>query len=180
MSELRTNKIYPRDGLPVGASGGGIIQVVQTIKSDSSSVTGPTFGDSGLSVTITPQSSSNKILIIADMNIGGSTNYDSKLRLVRNSTDIYLGDADGTRPRVTRVVNTHTPSGYGIYHNVPAQIVFLDSPATTSSVTYKIQMAAYTNNTVYLNRSSANQVSESPGQWDGKPSSSIMAMEVSG
>jgi len=178
MSELRTNKIYPRDGLPVGASGGGIIQVVQTIKSDSSAVTGPTFADSGLSVTITPQSSSNKILIIADMNIGSSTSYDSKLRLVRNSTDIYLGDADGTRPRVTRVVNTHPPSSYGIYHNVPAQIVFLDSPATTSSVTYKIQMAAYTSHTVYLNRSHQNQ--QVAGEYDGKPSSSIMAMEVSG
>ena len=31
MSELRTNKIYPRDGLPSGASGGGIVQVVQEI-----------------------------------------------------------------------------------------------------------------------------------------------------
>jgi len=179
MSQLKVNSIVPSGGLPAGASG-GIIQCVQTIKSDTSNVTGETFTDSGLSVTITPQSSSSKILIIADMNIGVSNGYDGKLRLVRNSTDIYLGDADGTRPRCSRVVNTHPPSSYGIYHNVPAQIVFLDSPATTSSVTYKIQMAAYQTVVVYLNRSHINQESDTAGQYDGKASSSIMAMEVSG
>ena len=178
MSQLKVNSIVPSGGLPAGASGGGIIQCVQTIKSDDSSVTGSTVADSGLSVTITPQSSSNKILIIADMNSGSSNAYDSKLRLVRDSTDIYLGDADGTRPRATRVVTTHPPSSYGVYHNVPAQIVFLDSPATTSSVTYKIQMASYSTQIVYLNRSHQNQ--ELSGEYDGKPSSSIMVMEVSG
>ena len=177
MSQLKVDSIVPSGGLPAGASG-GIIQCVQTIKSDTSSTAGPTFVDSGLSVTITPQSSSSKILIIADMNIGNTTAYDAKLRLVRNSTDIYLGDTDGTRPRVTRTVNTHATGSYGQYHNVPAQIVFLDSPATTSSVTYKIQMAAVTGYTTYLNRSAANQ--QLAGEYDGKPSSSIMAMEVSG
>ena len=179
MSQLKVNSIVPSGGLPAGASG-GIIQVVQTIKSDTSAAAGPTFVDSGLSVTITPQSSSSKILIIADMNMGNTVAYDSKLRLVRDSTDIYLGDTDGTRPRVTRTVNTHPPSSYGQYHNVPAQIVFLDSPTITpgSPITYKIQMAAVTGYTTYLNRSSANQ--QSAGEYDGKPASSIMAMEVSG
>ena len=65
MSQLRTNSIVPVGGIPAGASGGGIIQVVQTVKTDDASTTSNSYTDiTGLSVTITPRSTSNKILII--------------------------------------------------------------------------------------------------------------------
>ena len=63
MSELRTNRIVPRDGLPAGASG-GIIQVKSTTKTDTFSTTSSSYTDiTGLSVSITPTRSDSKILI---------------------------------------------------------------------------------------------------------------------
>ena len=61
MSELRTNKIYPRDGLPAGANG-GIVQIVRATANTQIQVTANTDTDI-ISATITPTSSSNKILI---------------------------------------------------------------------------------------------------------------------
>ena len=65
MSELRTNRIVPRDGLVSGASvGGGVIQVVQSIKTDTFSTTSQSFVDiTGLSAIITPTRSDSKIII---------------------------------------------------------------------------------------------------------------------
>ena len=132
MSELRTNKIYPRDGLPAGASG-GIIQIVNTTFGTSLSGTVASRADTGLSLTITPTSSSNKILVLVDLadvaKYGGSgTGSYARFWLMRGSTDLvrfggqigYSGD-------------TSTNSGATVSTN------YLDSPATTSAVTYKIQ-----------------------------------------
>ena len=64
MSELRTNRIVPRDGLPSG-SAGGIIQVKSTTKTDTFTTNSTSFTDiTGLSVTITPTRSDNKILVM--------------------------------------------------------------------------------------------------------------------
>lgn len=150
-----------------------ILQVISATKSDTSSVTGYSWTDTGLSVSITPSSSSNKILVLADMNIGGSDMYDVKLRLLRGTTALGLGNTAGSRPRATRVVTTYGSNGH--YHQVPTNIIYLDSPSTTSATTYKIQFAAYGGNIGYLNRSSTWQ---NTSQYDGTPASFITVMEV--
>ena len=62
-SKLRVDSILPVDGAPTGG-GGGIIQVVQTVKRDRSTIQSTTLTDiSGMSVTITPTSTSSKVLI---------------------------------------------------------------------------------------------------------------------
>ena len=71
MSELRTNRIVPRDGLPSGASG-GVIQVVTAINNDersntSHSITNGTWQFTGTTATITPTRSDSKILITFDL-----------------------------------------------------------------------------------------------------------------
>jgi len=132
MSELRTNKIYPRDGLPAGASG-GIIQVVNTSFNTAVAGTVASRADTGLSLSITPTSSSNKILALvdlADVSKYGGTGTGSYARfwLMRGSTDLvrfggqvgYTGDTS-----ITSVGSVSTN--------------YLDSPATTSAVTYKVQ-----------------------------------------
>ena len=90
MSELRTNKIYPRDGLPAGASGGGIIQVVESSLSNSgaTSTTSTSLVETGLQATITPSSASNKILCIWSLQIRND-GARSGTGLRRNSTDIF-------------------------------------------------------------------------------------------
>ena len=76
MSELRTNKIVPRDGLPLSASGGGIIQVVSVTKTDAESLASTSTPQliPGMQATITPQSASNKILVMICLHaaVGGS------------------------------------------------------------------------------------------------------------
>ena len=115
---------------------GCILQVVSATKTDVQSTTSQTYADiTGLSVSITPSSSSNKILVfysVAASNSGGST----AIQLVRNSTAINIGTAAG---------GSQVAATLGNYYNTDTNSVsvgsgnFLDSPATTSATTYKLQ-----------------------------------------
>ena len=127
MSELRTNKIYPRDGLPAGASG-GIIQIVQDKNSTQSSTTSSTvWTQMGPTASITPTSSSNKILICYQMHQQNRTNGLHVLgRIYKNAaslTDIGL-------------ISFQTTADDNIQYLTG---MWLDSPATTSSVTYDLR-----------------------------------------
>jgi len=141
MSQIKVNSIIPVGGLPAGANG-GIIQTLSTTKTDAFTTTSSSLVDiTGLSVTITPSSSSNKVLIIADVmgGVTGSSNlFGAKLQLVRGSTEIAKGDASGSRARGTVGMGG---SG-GAIGNIQQHygFHFLDSPATTSATTYKIQI----------------------------------------
>ena len=176
MSELRTNRIIPRDGLPSGAFG-GIIQVKQSVLTSSSAIaTGHNFTDSGLAVTITPTRSDSRILVMSDITCGLSNGYGGSLRLLRGSTHIYKGNADGARPIVTKWFCDHKGSSE-VYSTYFPHFQFIDSPGTTSAVTYKIQLATYSSVVVYVNRSHAHQ---NQSEYDGCQASSITAMELSG
>jgi hypothetical protein len=130
-------------------SGGKVLQVVSTnITAITASTTTQSFLDiSGFSVSITPSNASNKVLVLATFNVGStSTSGNNYIRLLRDSTAINIGDANGSNARATwyeRGVNANTMYA--------GSINFLDSPATTSSTTYKLQW--YRNDgTFYLNR----------------------------
>ena len=156
MSELRTNKIYPRDGLPAGASG-GIVQIVQSIKTDNFASTSTSFVDVGLSASITPSSSSNKVLVRAVVCAGnGQSGSDNKIRVLRGSTVITTNDVF---VRSASISETET-----------YMIEILDSPSTTSATTYKVQGKVETNE-IFINRRN---------NLDTMGESSITLMEVSG
>ena len=137
MSELRTNRIVPRDGLPSG-SAGGIIQVKSVTKTDAyQKPSGTSFVDvPGLSVSITPTRSDSKILVMYDLSWSTSTGHIS-CRLMRDSTAIKVGDASSNRSRVTGQWHHVSGDQYDI-----AQVAgtHMDSPATASAVTYKMQV----------------------------------------
>ena len=91
-----------------------------------------------LTVSITPSSSSNKILVIGNCQVIGG-DAGGGYTILRGSTEIYRGDADGSRQRFS-VTNTYARSDSANYYSGGAsQAIFLDSPGTTSSTTYKIQ-----------------------------------------
>ena len=174
MSELRTNKIYPRDGLPAGASG-GIIQVKSVTKTDAFQTSSGSFVDvSGLSVTITPTSSSNKILIQVHVTGDGRSGQSrANFRLMRGSTAICIGDTAGGRGRST--FSIYRPNDE--HSTESASMTHLDSPATTSAVTYKLQIVSGNNSgAVSVNRA----YSWSDAFAHGATASSITVMEVSG
>ena len=180
MSELRTNRIIPRDGLPSGASGGGIVQTVQSVVTSSSTGTGATLV-SVMTCSITPTRNDSKVLILVDTNVGSSNTYGTLAYLYRGTggsgTKLYFGDADGNRPRVTKAVTTYDGTNTGAFQQVPLQIHYLDSPATTSEVTYDLRLASYSTNSWSFNRSHVNQ---NTSEYDGKPASSMILMEISG
>tara|TARA_Y100000592_G_scaffold50429_1_gene79797 strand:- start:200 stop:1102 length:903 start_codon:yes stop_codon:yes gene_type:complete len=137
--------------------GGKVLQVVSTTKTDTFVLTASngTFTDvTGLSVAITPSNSSSKVFVTCNLNLSGS-GRNGAFKLLRDSTAIAIGDADGSRPRATGgSLRNNDASGDGfVLHTASAS--FLDSPSTTSSTTYKIQVAN-TNTTgsssTYVNR----------------------------
>ena len=129
---------------------GAILQVVQTTKTDTFSVASTSYTDiTGLSASITPASSGSTILVIVDAKLSNSSADASMLKLLRNSTDIYIGDAAGSRIRAS------TSSGF-TSNEINNTIAFcLDSPSTTSSITYKAQVRSQSG-TAYLNRMSTD------------------------
>lgn len=156
MSQLKVNSIVPVGGLPVGATAGGIIQTVQVVKTDTTSQSSASsFNDiSGISVTITPTTSSAKILIIPDLALGSSemSSYHLVWRLLRGSTAVGVSTS-ATSAQLTGTGGMHrAASGINAYFFGCSKI-FVDSPATTSATTYKCQWSAADGGaTLYLNR----------------------------
>ena len=160
--------------LAVGNTG-KILQIVQTVKTDTFTTTSGSLVDiTGLSLSITPSSTSSKILINVSFNHSiTTTNRWMQFQLVRNSTAIYLGDAASSRTRAS-IFTSYTGSNNNVITN--SNIVFLDSPSTTSATTYKLQGACQTDSTpsLVINRSK----NDSDANYGGRSASSITAMEV--
>jgi hypothetical protein len=126
---------------------GSVLQVVSFTKTDSFSTASTSFVEvTGFSATITPTSATSKILILVVSNqstvsSSGLTTYN----LIRDSTNIC-------QPATSTTFTGSMVNYVGIADNVvPFSISFLDSPATTSATTYKMQVKSNTN-TVYINR----------------------------
>ena len=155
--------------------GGKILQVVTTHKSDTwGSSSNNSFHDvTGLTVSITPSSTSNKIFLIISLGVLGTNNNTAGVRVYRGSTVIGSGDGDGSRP--TFAFGSHQR---GDYHQSGVTYHIVDSPSTTSSVTYKIAAGVHGSGTVYVNRTNGDQ--NNSNLESGRRSSNITAMEVAG
>jgi hypothetical protein len=148
-----------------------VLQVVSTLKTDTFTTTATSFTDvTGLSVSITPQFTTSQILVFAQINgsedFGVSPGY---IQLVRGSTNIDLGDAAGSRPRVSAQFANPAASSLAL-----PSLVFLDSPATTSATTYKIQVRTISG-TVFVNRTKQDTDANNYA----RAASTITVMEIS-
>jgi hypothetical protein len=133
----------------VQASAGKVLQVVQTVKSDTFSSSSGTFVDiTGMSVTITPSSSTSKIFVDVVMTCGAPA-VTPRFLVLRGSTSIGIGDANGSRQRAS--FGTGWSGDVNQMTNMSWK--FLDSPATTSATTYKVQ-GLTDGSTFYINRAS--------------------------
>jgi len=158
----------------INGSGQVPVQVIQAVKTDTFTTTSSSFTTvTGLSASITPTNSSNKVLVI--ISVTGSQQVganDAYLGIFRNSTQIALGDASSSRIRSTSQLMS---ANAGWSTNVAFS--FVDSPATTSSVTYTVQARTNTGSNLYINRGD----SDSDGAVGaGRTASSIIVMEISG
>jgi len=144
--------------LPAGV-GGKILQVVQGLHTTQFTTTSGTYVDvTGFNATITPTSASSKILVMVTALSGHNAAAQAVgIRLLRDSTEITLLASSGGYLAGATFLNE---IGFGTN--------YLDSPATTSAVTYKIQMlSSVAGNTVYMSSGSTTQ-------------STITLMEIAG
>jgi hypothetical protein len=172
-------------GLAVGAlppnviGTGGVLQVFQAYKTDTFSTTSTSLQDvSGLSITLTPSSTSSKFLIMVNMTYL-NTYFVGRVALIRNGTEIGLADAAGSRPRNFLYYSNSTNAGADGQW-VRESMDYLDSPETSSSITYKIQVSARTDGeggTMFINRSNTDR--DTIG-YDARGVSSIVVMEIAG
>jgi hypothetical protein len=151
-----------------------IAQVVSTAKTDTFSSSTVAFTDiTGFSVSITPTSATSKILVLASYSVGISGDILVLTRLMRNSTAISIGDTAGSRTPTSNVLYAIDGGTFVGGQLTGASINFLDSPATTSATTYKIQM--YVNSgTGYINRNNG----DANGANTARTASSITVMEI--
>jgi len=124
-------------GVGYGGFTGNVIQVQSTALLTTTTFS-TSFGDiSGLSVPITPRYTTSKILIMCHINAGRSGDIVLYFKLLRDSTDICIGNAASNRTRSTTASYVSSSSPGLQLINIP--IIFLDSPSTTSEIIYKIQ-----------------------------------------
>ena len=169
ITKLNNLSISAVTALPSGV-GGKVLQVVQTILDTTTSTTSTSHVDiSGLSLSITPSSASNKVFILVDMALGESTaNNLVAWNLVRGSTALGFGATSATYQQTGVAINELSTGGNGL---LKQSTQYLDSPSTTSATTYKIQWRT-SGGTIYLNRRAADTYMS--------VSSMITAFEIAG
>jgi hypothetical protein len=149
-----------------------ILQVVSTTKTDVFTTTSTSMTDiTGLSVDITPASSSNTILVL--VTIQGSQDIGANrvsAQLLRDSTAIAVGASVGSRSQASVGLTSAHADLIG-----SAATSTVDSPSTTSEITYKMQVAVTAGSgSAYINQT------ENDGDSSGYPryASTITAMEI--
>tara|TARA_R110000782_G_scaffold227460_1_gene314204 strand:+ start:42 stop:794 length:753 start_codon:yes stop_codon:yes gene_type:complete len=153
--------------------GGKINQVLMASKTNTqvSSSANSWVDVSGLSLSITPSASNSKILIHFCCNISCSVNNHAAIKLVRGSTDIFVHDVDNNNVRLFSGWRTTDASQY---HAQVQTGSFLDSPSTTSAITYYVK--ANGNDGFNINRPHAGDNQSTVQRTRG--ASSIILMEV--
>tara|TARA_Y100000992_G_scaffold187171_1_gene126679 strand:+ start:3815 stop:4363 length:549 start_codon:yes stop_codon:yes gene_type:complete len=164
--------------LPASAmSTGSIIQVVSTTKTDTTTETLAANAVSandigGLQVTITPSSSSNKIILTCSLTM---SSYDNGFLFYKDGSVISgaLGDADGSRQRV--FAEQYLGSGYTMFNCTHH---YMDTAGGTSAITYGIRVknTHNTSRTYDVNKSQQGRTSFLGADLVG--ASTFTAMEI--
>jgi len=152
---------------------GAVLQVKAVYKQDTFTTTSSSYVDvTGLSVSITPTSATSNILVLGAVTYGASADVGF-IRLVRNSTAIQVGTGVGNRLAATAQMRNNPDSADGD----SAAISFLDSPSSTSAVTYKVQVASAPGGYTTRINSSADDVDQTNR---GRTASTLIVMEIAG
>ena len=169
-----SNSTFLRGDNSWAAAGGGkILQVVTATKSDTFTTTNTSMTDiTGLTVNITPAATSSKILVLSA--VKGSQDVNAGrgyLRLMRDSTAIFVGDTAASRLRGSGSFW----SGHSTVASPTVSSCYVDSPSSTSALTYKWQGARSAGTgTFFINRTEAD--GDETGQI--RMASTITVMEI--
>ena len=180
MSILRTNEIQTTAGKKILGTSGTVIQTIQSIVSATWASAGQSATSfltvDGYTASITPSSNTNKILVMMQMHI--ATNYwEMQGKITRNGSVITesLGAARGSRVAASFCAQNYDgQSTYG-YNWITIGYNYLDSPGTTSTCTYGLQLNGYSTYQIFLNRTGQDY---DTADYHGCPASTITLMEV--
>jgi hypothetical protein len=165
-------EVYTNAWKPVGS----VLQVVSTAKTDTFTTTSASYtAVTGLSASITPSSTSSKILVVAQVSVGlenAGTGW-GHFRLSGGNTSAYVGDASGSRVQSVFGGNSQSNLTRDLHG---MSIVYLDSPATTSAVTYQVEARTAGNGSARVNITPA----DSNDAQGSRGASSITVLEVAG
>ena len=137
-----------------GGGSGKILQVVNATLATTASTTSTTYTDTGLSASITPSATSSKIWVVATINVGMNGSASSDYSLFRDTTNLLVPTSPSARSAgFMQFPGDITGSQYFMF---PATYNFVDSPSSTSSLTYKIRYQVSTGGTAYVNRTATD------------------------
>ena len=156
------------------AVGGKVLQVKETAIRSRTSYNTAGYTDTGLNVTITPEATSSKILIIINAQMGGPNGgyqaHSQLYRQISGGSEVAIADGTGgTQANMTHYVMTMTT--YGGYPAYPINAQVLDTPSTTSAVTYKYKIKPQSQTWYFSGTGPSTSISTH---------SSIVAMEIAG
>lgn len=181
MSLLKVNQVTDLTGAGSTYMPGHVVQVIESIKTDTFSTTSVTLTEvTGLSVSITPKSSSSKILVSAMVPVSFLSTVDNGRRafltLFRGTTNLANPASPGSRtPTLTGATRLIGANGSNAgFHIINLPMTYLDSPSTTSNITYSVRAMCPDSDTLYVNRS----VSDGDFSYSARGVASITVMEI--
>ena len=163
-SVLKVDEVQDISGKKILQNTGGVLQVKQQVFSAFTTVTSNSYVDTGITLDITPTSTSSEILIIAGIqcsNGSGVNANETGFQFVRDSTSIRVYE---------RPIFVWDQSGDNVAVDANVSLVFLDSPSTTSATTYKVQARENSSGTMRINDHFSG---------DGNGCSTLTLMEIS-
>ena len=144
--KLNNNSISAVSALPSGIDTGKVGQVLQQEYATAAQSSATSYADNGQTLAITPSATSSKILVMVECQIqiygnGNNSNFGGRWKIVRTPSGGSAVDAFVNPDTMLRVNNTHSGQAYLMDR---LNITHLDSPSTTSAVTYKVMQQATT------------------------------------
>lgn len=157
---------------------GSVIQVVSAQKTDRFITTSDSYVDiTGLSATITPMSSSSKILVLTTLHCSHPDSNTGHVRLMRGATQIAMGDSYGSFERTLFSVRINGGGDTaGVYMTNPYSMQWLDTPNSASALTYKLTARARGGDPRFVINSSGFDNTSDNNM--GVTASSIIVMEI--
>lgn len=170
---LPSGQSIPKAALPAGS----VLQVQQVTFTGTqtiNAVSGLTWTDiSGLSITITPTSATSKFLLIANVTSTLTADRIAGFRFQGGNSANFIANTAGSR---ALTASAYVSPAAGSLMGATTPMVYLDSPATTSPITYKVQGGPnYTSGTLAINY---NVLNDSDVNYVARNASSFIVMEI--
>ena len=179
MSGIITDNLGRTSGLikaTAAAAGGKIGQVLQAVKTDTfGSYTTASYGEvTDLTIAITPVATSSKVLIVVNICHGQDNDQQGCFQIAKGGSALTGATGDAASSRIRSTLPAHNPQASSAYTMWNGSMTYLDSPSSTSALTYSVQVYAGSTGGLYVNRTFSDTDSDDAS----RAISTITVMEI--